>query len=67
MSNGYRCDSCNCSMSEPAYIENLAICSECFDRFLKDKTELVRLEKLGVSHGWRQKAWDLMNEDKDEQ
>lgn len=59
MSNGYGCDSCNRSMSESAYIENLGICSECFDRFLKCQIDLVRLEKLGDS-----KAMSLKTSDK---
>lgn len=58
MINGYSCDSCKCSMSESAYIENLGICSECFDRFLKDQIELVRLEKLGASKAMRLKMND---------
>ena len=55
MSDGCKCDLCKCSMSESAYIENLGICSECFDRFLKDQTELVRLEKLGGFKGYEVK------------
>lgn len=48
---GYRCETCNCSMSESAYIENQGMCSKCFDGFLKDQIEFAKLERAGVFEG----------------